>query len=104
MNETEGLLDAVRLGLGVGQMPDLLAQDALDRGELVELLPALRPEPMAIQLVYPSGRLLPSRVRVALDCLSQGLRQRQAGPAQALGPSMTSAAERKPSTAAGTPQ
>lgn len=104
VNETEGLLDAVRLGLGVGQMPDLLAQDALDRGELVELLPALRPEPMAIQLVYPSGRLLPSRVRVALDCLSQGLRQRQAGPAQALGPSMTSAAERKPSTAAGTPQ
>jgi DNA-binding transcriptional LysR family regulator len=60
VNETEGLLDAVRLGLGVGQMPDLLAQDALDRGELVELLPDLRPEPMAIQLVYPPGACCPA--------------------------------------------
>lgn len=78
VNETEGLLVAVRMGLGLCQLPDLLVQDELARGQLVELLPSCRPEAMPIQLVYPSGRLLPSRVRVALDALS-ALRRRAAG-------------------------
>jgi LysR family transcriptional regulator, regulator for bpeEF and oprC len=78
VNETEGLVDALKLGLGVCQVPDLLVQDELARGELLELLPSCRPEPMPISVVYPSGRLMPARVRVALDALD-ALRQR-AGP------------------------
>jgi DNA-binding transcriptional LysR family regulator len=76
INETEALLAALKLGLGLCQVPDLLVQDELDRGELVEVLPAHRPEPMPIHLVYPSGRLLPARVRVALEAL-EALRQRR---------------------------
>lgn len=78
VNETEGLLAAVKLGLGICQLPDLLVEDELARGELVELLPSCRPEAMPIQLVYPSGRLLPSRVRVAIDALG-ALGKRAAG-------------------------
>ncbi|MBL8349429.1 MAG: LysR family transcriptional regulator [Burkholderiaceae bacterium] len=77
VNETEGLLDALRLGLGVGQAPDLLVADELARGGLVELLPSCRPEPMPIHIVYPSGRLLPARVVVAIEAL-EGLRHRLA--------------------------
>lgn len=77
VNETEGLLEAVKLGLGLCQLPDLLAQEALARGELVELLPSCRPEAMPISLVYPSGRLVPSRVRAAIEALS-ALRRRPA--------------------------
>jgi LysR family transcriptional regulator, regulator for bpeEF and oprC len=79
VNETEGLREAVKLGLGICQLPDLLVEDELARGELVELLPTCRPESMPIHLVYPSGRLLPSRVRVAIDTLA-ALRQRAARP------------------------
>jgi LysR family transcriptional regulator for bpeEF and oprC len=79
VNETEGLVDALKLGLGVCQVPDLLVQDELARGELLELLPSCRPEPMPINVVYPSARLVPARVRVAIDAL-EALRQR-AGPA-----------------------
>jgi LysR family transcriptional regulator, regulator for bpeEF and oprC len=79
VNETEGLREAVKLGLGICQLPDLLVEDELARGELVELLPSCRPESMPIHLVYPSGRLLPSRVRVAIDTLV-ALRQRAARP------------------------
>lgn len=75
VNETEGLLAAVKLGLGICQLPDLLVQDELARGELVELLPDCRPEPMPIHIVYPSARLLPARVRAALQALD-ALRQR----------------------------
>lgn len=69
VNETEGLLYALRLGLGVCQVPDWLIQDELASGELVELLPALRPEPMPVHLVYPSARLVPPRVRAAIEAL-----------------------------------
>ena len=43
------------------QVPDLLVQDELARGELIEVLPSCRSEPMPINLVYSSGRLIPAR-------------------------------------------
>jgi DNA-binding transcriptional LysR family regulator len=79
VNETEGLLEALRLGMGLCQVPDLLVMEELARGELQELLPSCRPEPMPISVVYPSGRLLPARVRVAIDAL-EALRQRTGSP------------------------
>lgn len=75
VNETEGLLEALKLGLGLCQVPDLLVADELARGEIVEVLPSCRPEPMPISIVYPSGRLLPARVRVAIKALD-ALRRR----------------------------
>ncbi len=69
IGETEGLLEALRLGMGLCQVPDLLVADELARGELEEVLTALRPEPMPISLVHPSGRHVPARVRAALDAL-----------------------------------
>lgn len=77
ISETEGLVDALRLGQGLCQVPDYLVQDEIGAGALVELLPSCRPEPMPIHLVVPSGRLVPARVRVALDAL-EALRQRRA--------------------------
>lgn len=82
VNETEGLLAALKLGLGICQVPDLLVSDELSRGELVELLPSCRPEPMPISIVYPSARLLPARVRVAIEALT-ALRQRPGSAAAA---------------------
>ena len=78
VNDTESLAEVLKLGLGLCQLPDLLVLGELARGELVEVLPSCRPDPMPIQLVYPSGRLVPARVRVAIDALL-ALRQRAAG-------------------------
>jgi LysR family transcriptional regulator, regulator for bpeEF and oprC len=75
VNDGEGMVEAARLGLGVCQLPDHMVADELARGSLVELLPSCRPEPVPISVVYPSGRLLPARVRVALDAL-EALRRR----------------------------
>jgi DNA-binding transcriptional LysR family regulator len=76
INETEALITALRLNLGICQVPDLLIRDELASGELVELLPSCRPEAMPINLVYASGRLMPARVRVAIAAL-EALRRRQ---------------------------
>lgn len=69
-NDGEGMVEAARLGLGLCQVPDYMAAAALARGELVELLPHCRPEPLPISAVVPGGRLLPARVRAALDALA----------------------------------
>jgi len=75
VNETESLVAALKLGMGICQVPDMLVRDDLQRGDLVELLPSCRPEAMPIHVVHPAGRLLPARVRVALEALA-GLRAR----------------------------
>lgn len=80
VNDTEGLLEAVKLGLGVCQLPDYLLSEELASGELVELLPSCRPEPLPISLVYPSGRLLPKRVRAAIEVLESLGQRRLASP------------------------
>jgi LysR family transcriptional regulator, regulator for bpeEF and oprC len=77
VNETESLIEALKLGMGICQVPDLVIADELARGELVEVLPSCRPEPIPISLVYPSGRLQPARVRLAIEAL-EALRQRSA--------------------------
>ena len=77
ISETEGLQEALKLGLGICQVPDLLVQDELRSGELVEVLPSCRPEVMPINVIYPSGRLVPARVRVAIEALD-ALRRRAA--------------------------
>lgn len=69
IGETEALVTALRLGLGICQLPDMLVEADLASDTLVELLPDCRPPPMPIQLVYPSGRQLPARVRAAIETL-----------------------------------
>lgn len=76
VGDTEALATAARLGMGLCQIPDYVVQDDLAAGDLVEVLPGLRPAPLPISTVVPSGRLVPPRVRVALAAL-EALRHRR---------------------------
>jgi DNA-binding transcriptional LysR family regulator len=78
LNDGEAIIEAARLGLGLAQVPDYMVEAELARGDLVEVLPGCRPEPAPISVVYPSGRLLPARVSVAIEAL-RGLRARHGG-------------------------
>lgn len=69
INETEGVLEALRLGLGIAQLPDNVVADAIAAGQLVELLPGCRPARMPIHLVMPPGRLVAPKVRAAVAAL-----------------------------------
>jgi DNA-binding transcriptional LysR family regulator len=70
VNDGEGMVAALCAGLGLGQLPDYMVDAERRDGRLVEVLAGCRPEPMPISLVWPSGRLLPARVRVAIDALA----------------------------------
>lgn len=69
VSETNGLLEALLLGMGICQVPDYLVAAPVASGQLVELLPSHKPPPLPINIVHPSGRLLPSRVRAAIEAL-----------------------------------
>lgn len=69
VDDGEAIVSAAALGLGIGQVPHYMVARELAAGTLVELLPSLRPSPMPIWAVMPSGRMLPARVRALLDLL-----------------------------------
>jgi LysR family transcriptional regulator, regulator for bpeEF and oprC len=68
-NDGEAMVQAAALGLGLAQVPDNMAQAALDAGRVVEVLPRHRPPATPIHAVMPGNRLLPARVRALLDLL-----------------------------------
>ena len=56
-------------GGGIGQLPDFMAAEAIGKGELVRILPQLRPDTIDVHALYPSHRSLSSKVRVFIDSL-----------------------------------
>lgn len=83
VNDGEGMIAAALAGMGLCQVPDYLVQDELRSGRLVELLPGLRPPPMLISVVAPTGRLMPARVRAAIEALAAMGRRRVGGEGSA---------------------
>ncbi len=81
-NDGEALVAAAAEGMGLAQVPDIMARTALRSRVLVEVLQAHRPPPTPISLVYPSGRHVPPRLRALIDLLaSAGLNREVVAPA-----------------------
>ena len=76
LDDSEALVAAARAGLGVTQVPSYMAYDALASGELVEVLPHLRPRPDPIHAVFASRHNMPARTRAFVDFVTslRGLR------------------------------
>ena len=55
---------ACRAGLGIAQIPKIKAQQQIDAGELVAVLPDRLAAPMAMNILFPHRRNIPKRVRV----------------------------------------
>lgn len=69
LGDGEAMVQAAVTGLGITQVPAYMAEQALKRGRLVEVLSRYRPDPEPIALVYPSRQHVPARVRAFGDAL-----------------------------------
>lgn len=78
VNNGDALLRAASDGLGIALSPAFICAEALQRGDVVEVLPAARPEPLGLWAVYPAGRFTQPKLRVFVDFLAE--RFRTAGP------------------------
>lgn len=69
-NNGDALKTAALSGLGIARLPNFLLDDALERGELREVLPDHRPAPIPIHALYMPSRHLAAKVRYFVDFLA----------------------------------
>lgn len=74
-NSGYALLDAAKRGLGLVQLPDHYVREALEAGELVEVLSEYRAEREGIWALYPQNRNLSPKVRLLIDFLAEQLNE-----------------------------
>lgn len=67
VNDGRTFMSALTTGLGVGQTLRFMARSALARGELVQVLPEWKRDPLPLYVVYPPNRHLSNKVRVFVD-------------------------------------
>jgi DNA-binding transcriptional LysR family regulator len=70
MDDGDALLAGAIAGLGLVQLPNYIADEALARGAVVEVLEKYRPAPIPISVVYPSTRRMTPRLRVLIDAFA----------------------------------
>ncbi|MFZ5782521.1 MAG: LysR substrate-binding domain-containing protein [Pseudomonadota bacterium] len=75
-NNSESLRAAALAGLGLAALPEWLVADALVAGQLVRVLAGHDTPSGGIYAVYPTNRLLASRVRLFVDHIARDLRRR----------------------------
>jgi DNA-binding transcriptional LysR family regulator len=74
VSASEGMRSAVLEGLGVAVVPTWLFTDEIERGILQRVLTDYEPDPLPIQAVTPSRRMVPPRVRAFSDYLAAEFR------------------------------
>ena len=72
-NNGEVLKQAAIAGMGVALLPDFELIAALEKGELVRILPDYSAQTVSVYAVYPSRQFLPEKTRVLVDFLISSL-------------------------------
>jgi DNA-binding transcriptional LysR family regulator len=79
VNNSGAYQGACLAGLGIVQVPEAGVRELVQAGRLVEILPALRPAPMPVSLLYAHRRHLPRRVQAFMSWLTQLMQERLDG-------------------------
>lgn len=69
VNSTETYQASCLAGLGIIQVPRVGVREWLCTGELIEILPHYRAEPLPVSLIYPHRRNLSRRVHLFMEWL-----------------------------------
>lgn len=70
-------LEPVKAGLAIGGLPRFFLGDALEKGELVEILSDYPRTPLSLYALYPERRLLPLKVRKLIDFLADWYKKQE---------------------------
>lgn len=68
-NSGDAMLPVLIGGLGIARLPDFIIGDALEKGQVEEILTDWRAPPLGLHLVTPPSRLRPARVDALIDFL-----------------------------------
>lgn len=70
ISSTEGVMAAIRAGLGIGIVPKAICRDELDSGAVVEVLGGYALSPLSVYAMSQLDKPMPSRVRSFVDFLA----------------------------------
>ncbi len=76
VNQVAAAVSACVQGVGIGQFLSYQVQDLVAQGQLQRLFPEYSTQPWPVNLVYPSGKLVPQRQRVLMQWLREVLPKR----------------------------
>lgn len=68
-NNAEALREMAVKGMGVTVLPEFIVEDAIDRGELIQIFKKYTPPPLPLHAVRPSRQFTPARVRAFIEFL-----------------------------------
>ena len=68
-NNGDMILKAAEAGLGIARLPTFISHEAIEQGQLQQVLHHYSSPPLALYVLYPSRRHLPQRVRALIDFL-----------------------------------
>lgn len=71
--------DAAIAGLGIAQLPRVIARDAVAAGRLVAVLPRWSPPPVPVHAVFASVRYLTPKVRAFIDLAARQMQRDRTG-------------------------
>jgi LysR family transcriptional regulator for bpeEF and oprC len=80
VNAGTGVRDALLKGLGIGQLPCVMADEAVAQGRLLPVLAPWQPPPVEVFALYPSSRYLTPKVRAFIDLALENFPRRVAEP------------------------
>jgi DNA-binding transcriptional LysR family regulator len=69
LSNIEAVVTCVNSGLGIGCVGLWHVEEAIKKGNVVELLRKFRPDPLAVKIYFPSRDHQPNKVRVFIDYL-----------------------------------
>lgn len=73
VNNAEGMLPALKAGMGLALLPDFLVWDDIQAGLLKQVMPQWQADNAALSVVLPPGRKRPARVNAFIDFLVEEL-------------------------------
>ena len=76
VNSTQAYFAACARGLGIAQIPSVGVESDLKEGKLIRVLPEFEAESMPVNLLYPSRRQMPLRLKVFSEWLVEKLGQK----------------------------
>ncbi|MBD1584531.1 hypothetical protein HC733_20070 [Pseudoalteromonas sp. S16_S37] len=77
VNSTIFMLESIKRGLGIGFIPNFVCQDAIERGEIIEILPnATRPK-LTLYALYPARQFVPTKLIQCIEYLEQWFNKKQ---------------------------
>ena len=71
VNNTMFMMEAIKRGQGIGFIPDFVCRDALEKGDVVEVLENSKKPDLTLYALYPARHFVPSKLVQCIEYLEQ---------------------------------